>query len=224
MKYLFIATFLLIGSGLQAQNPASSDFISTDMAIAKFLDENQLVDETSLTYGEVNGSPYLHEDYRLGHLVTNTDHVFENKQLKYNIFLDQMQFRDGEKAYVVATPIKEAKIGTQNFISLFHINRLGYFEVMYNNNDVMVLKKHVVLFRDATTAEAYRDAKPAQFIADKPVYYILQGVDGLTEVQNKKQMQKAFEGSDAGSFIRDHKLNFKDDRDVFKLARALAGE
>gem|GEM_PF-3924062 len=191
------------------------------MELAKYMDAEKLADGTR--YSEVKGSAYETEEYLPGVLLTNTDVEFEIP-LRYNIYLDQMQFIRDDKGYTVTTAVKEANFGNRKYISLYHLSRLGFYEEIHKTDRVQVLKKHKKMYKPQSEAEGYRDPEPARFIDDKPVYFLLIDAVNLIELRGKKEIQNSFDDKIILGYIKGKKLNFKKDEDAIKLADFITDE
>ena len=84
---------------------------------------------------DIEGSPYLNDDFIEGSVYTNSKTQYEGVPLRYNIYSDEIEFRsDNGQVMVLAAPEVLEKVGDYQFEYIFYQilnnSRRGYFAVL----------------------------------------------------------------------------------------------
>ncbi|MCD6353908.1 MAG: hypothetical protein J7L95_00005 [Prolixibacteraceae bacterium] len=168
----------------------------------------------TLTESDIEGSPYLNNDFLNGTIYTTSKFRFENVPLRYNIYNDQLEFRtpDNEVQAMAAPEIVEkVEFGTTKMAYIPYSNvkkiRRGFFTVLLEGKASLYQRAEVV-FKDATEPGAYKEAEPAKFIRKPNTYFIRIGMEQAKRVGNKKELVDLFPDhkKEIAAFIKKNKI------------------
>jgi len=157
---------------------------------------------SSLGLEDIEGSPYLNDDFINGSVFTKSKTEFVGVPLRYNIFNDNIEFKTEDGTVMaVAGPetIEKIEFGDHKMMYLPYGNinkpRKGYF-IVIEEGKASLLSRPRMAFQEAKEPAAYQDAQPAKFIRQTDEYYIRVG-DRLAQLMRKK--------SDLSDVFPDHK-------------------
>jgi len=232
-KIIFSLSLLLFGVGSIAQNEGfiydggltiktTSDFYNLQGSdvrnSAAFLKEN-----------EIEGSPYLNDNFILGYIITKDDIKYVDIPLRYNIYNNEIEFEKQEAIFALEDPLNytEIVIGRQTFIFSSYtskkdtkrVNNSSYFEALNTNKELLLLKRYEVLFNKPVPSKGYVDAKPAEFKKSTVRYYLKFGGAAAQEVGSLKATLLFFgdKSKDVATFVKKEKIKFRKEDDLLKI-------
>lgn len=143
-------------------------------------------------YEDVNGTPYLFDDWTVSNIVLNDGRVIKNIRTNFNLVTNELLYQDekGQTMVAKSTVVKLVEAGTRKFITTPAKNT--YYEVLSTEGKAMLLKyyKKVILetkpFNSATIQK--------NFVIDES-HLLLVG-DNVTEVKSAKDIYEALSPSD----------------------------
>lgn len=211
-KYIFVgamcfSTFIAVQK-VKAQ--AQTNLMSIEVDGVRAKDYNT---------AEIEGSPFLNEEWIAGTATNNTTGETYNVSLKYDIAIDKLIFRgkdDGAMNFTV--PISSFKLGDDSYSNGFPAvddwNATTYYKVMGAGKNKLLRhfykKKQTV--RDIGGLLSYK-------YEDIDIYYLLK--DGkMTSIKpNKGNLLDALSDKKekVEAFAKQNKINFKNDADLAKL-------
>lgn len=153
--------------------------------------------QRQLEIKDVKGTPYLTEEFREGKVLMGRT-LYEGIQLRYNIYSDRFEARIDQQT-IELDPVKNA-IDTlyydgKRFVRRFlqpHENRnLSHLAVIYDDGGCTLFKQYRINFTPPREPGAYEDAKPAEFIPERPLYF-LEGEGSLFQVKGVKSIALFF--------------------------------
>jgi hypothetical protein len=177
---------------------------------------------------DIEGSPFLSEEFTDGSLITTDSVMYNNIPLRYNIFNDEMEFLQntpGAVPMVISNPRKfiyfilEDKV----FIYTAFLNNnkpgSGYFEVL-NEGRCQVLLRRNTVYAEEEKSQGYNYTKPARFEVKNHQYYLrinnnipeefsLRRGSILQIFSNKK--------SDIEHFVKENRLSYRDINHVIRI-------
>ena len=177
----------------------------------------------------VDGSPYLVKDFLMGKVEGFPDFY----QIRYNAYLDEVQFKKDNK---IMAFLKEEKYGTIKFTDTNETLKLanykyennsvlGYLFVIADTGNVKIYRKSSVTFQDFKVAKnSYETDSPANFRRAPDVYFVQRGTAGIVELpSNKKQLIELFpdKKEEIKNYLKDNKLDYNTKNNVQKLAAIL---
>ncbi len=142
---------------------------------------------------DIDGSPYLKDDFELGEIELIDNSVFTDILLRYNIYNDEIEYQDGGKNYSISAKHTLNKITIRDDIFVVEIyessvgEKQGYFTLLANG-EVKLLRKYNMELTDKVPARALQDPEPRKFIRKKDIYYVKEGLKRIHEFSNVKKL------------------------------------
>lgn len=171
------------------------------------------------------GSPFLSEEFVTGQVFTSGK-KFTNVPIRYNIFNDQMEFRQNELTYALYPESRISKVilGSETYVvEQYEIKgkmTYGYL-TRIDSGQLTVLSKKVVRFTDAQEAKALESSnKPAKFTRAADVYYYKIGNGEVTKVGSLKNLIESLpdKQNEVAVYAKKERLSVKAEEDLKKLA------
>jgi len=170
-------------------------------AALELYNENKFIsksDKSTLTEIDVEGSPYLNDEFVNGSIYTVQKVQFEEVPLRYNIFNDELEFKTPtDEVLALATPDIVEKVVMGDVI-LSHLSyeesnktKNGYF-VLLEEGKASLYAKPGIVYKKATPPAAYKDPEPAKFQKLSDEYYLSFKQGSAVPVNNKKNLVAAF--------------------------------
>ncbi len=117
MKYYIIITILFLS--VKITRAQTNPELKTMMGLIN-LDKTVSGDyESLLKTTNIEGSPYLLDDFTIGSVYTNTSDEFTDIPLRYNIYSDQIEFKTGDNSvFSMGTPeiIERVELGNYKMV------------------------------------------------------------------------------------------------------------
>lgn len=185
---------------------------------------NILYTNNSKKEQEVAGSPYAQEHFMNGSVIQNDSIIYKQIPLKYNIYNDQILFKhnDGMEFYLAAPEkFKEIRIAGQRYIyrDFLKGNKKtnGYYELL-EEGKISLLKKELIVLKEAQQAKAYKDPEPARFIMKPTEYYLLKDGNKIFAVKNEKHLLTLLDHKEElKAFIKKNKLKTRKAEDLIRI-------
>lgn len=180
-----------------------------------------------LTESDIEGSPYLDDEFVDGSVFMTSKVQFVGLPLRYNIFNDQVEFRfDDETVQVLSVPevIEKVEFGetTLEYSVYSNLNKIkrGFFVVLEKGKATLYARPRVN-FEDAKKAGAYSDAKPPRFIKRPDEYYIRIGKEPAELISRKKDFEGLFTDheKEMQEFLKNNKINTNRPEDLIKVVQ-----
>lgn len=172
------------------------------------------------------GSPYLNENFIAGELYYNDQFVYQDIQLRYNIYNDVLEYlnkRNGVAYNLDPTnKINKVIIGKDTFVvdSLLYGNKIKYcyFKLLYSGQVTLLVKMKVVLI-PRKNAQLYTEATLAKFARNVDSYYARVAEQPLQKVKKIKSLIALINDRNKAltEFAKKEKLRNKPE-DMVKLA------
>lgn len=195
-------------------------FAQVDYQISSALDfyrANKMATEDfyqTLTEDNIDGSPYLNNEFINGTVFTTSKYQFVDIPLRYNIFNDDLEFRTADnKVMAMATPeiIERVTLGEYEmvyipFSSLKKLKR-GYFKVIVIG-EVSLLARPQILYQKPEEPRPYKEAKPPKFVKKPDNYYLRNGKNEAIKVDKKSEVIDFFpaHNDEVAAFIKKNKI------------------
>ncbi len=174
---------------------------------------------------EFEGSPFLNEQFVQGQVFTSGKH-YTAVPLRYNIFNDQMEFRQNDLTYALypGERIQKVILADETYVAeKYEIHGkmdYGYFTRL-DSGKLTVLAKKVVRFTDKQEAKALESSnKPAKFTRAADLYYYKIGSGGIIKAGSLKNLIENLPDhkADVESYAKKEKLSTRNAEDLAKLA------
>lgn len=216
--FITLLSFLITGISLQAQQISLGE-ISRNARFNNQIDEFNN-GKTKIKYSDIQGIPYYYPQFVNAKVGNNSDSI----PLRYNIFLDTIEVV--EKGDVYELPKEEPTpdftfLTTKEKLVFVKTNDLysGYFFEL-NEGKYRILKKVMTKYQPATPAPNTLIAgTPAQFILQKPIYFI-QSENSFTKIpKNAKELAADFpnKAKEIKDFVDKNKIKLNREEDLIKL-------
>jgi hypothetical protein len=216
MKRLVILLLTFLPSILSAQTIEKG--LMDEFRFNKLLD---YTNSNSAIYANIQGTPYLEEDFVKGTVLTTDSILYSDVPLRYNRFDDELEFQKYDKTYVIdpKSILKRAEFGgivlTCAEYMIKEKSANGFFQVITEGRAVLYIK-HSIKFVKKEAEKAFVGAKPARFDYPDETYYI--SVDGnpAIKVTGNKNFCQLFSGkeSEIETYCKKEKISNKNLNDL----------
>jgi hypothetical protein len=173
--------------------------------------------EWKLSYNEteIEGSPYLNNNFIEGSVYTTSKTSYVGIPLRYNIYNDRLEFRFGKGPVQVMTVpeiLEKAEFGENTLeYSVYKVNnriKRGYF-VVIEKGDATLYSRPRVKFEGAKSAEPFKAPEPPKFIRQSDEYYIKVGMKPAVIISKKRDLEGLFpeHKAEIRNFIKKNEIN-----------------
>lgn len=223
-KYILILIFFLpftFNSLAQMEYRlfTAADFYHTQ----KFASSNNMA--RVLTEKDIDGSPYLNDNFINGSIYLSTKVQYADIPLRYNIYNDEIEFEKPDKEVIaLGTPETVEKVVFGNYTmeyipySIAKKVKRGYFIVLLDGKGSLYARP-VVEYEAPKEPGAYQGPVPAKFIQKSDKYFIRFGQDAAQLIENKKELSKLFpdHNHEIEVFVKKNKINTRNRKDLKSL-------
>lgn len=217
---ILIATLLLSFNSLNAQTMLNG--LMDNFRFKKITEGTYF--RNSLTLAEVEGTPFLNDEFLPGKITANDGSVYTDIPLRYNGYTDDLEFQKDKDNYNIdpKSMVKRAEFGgsTFCFMKYYEGPKLSehFFEIL-TEGKATLLVKYTIKFLDKEQVKAYADPKPARF--DMPVKDHYLSIDGAPAklITNKKALLGMFgdKSDEMQSYMSKNKVSAKGDDALTKI-------
>jgi len=177
---------------------------------------------------EVEGSPFLYEDWKKGSVTFNQGSVLSGVDLKFALFGNQLFFRKEEEMLEFTLPVKEFQIHTSNtqsrlfrsyYPTIAENTSKTFYEVVVDGK-IQLLK---VINREVKDHKSYNEPVKKRFL-DKETWYMFIPDGTIHFLKRDKESLKALLPEQAEKIekaIKEKNLKLKKDEDIIELFRIL---
>ncbi len=162
--------------------PVLNNFYSYESSQPKKVDE----------YKDIEGNPYLDSTFKEG-IIYLKDSIAYKLPLRYNIYADQMEYRQKEVSYIIENPqlFNMVKLDGTIFVYLPFLDKGGYFELAESGN-CSLLQKRLVAYQPAEGPKPVTMiVNPAKFVRQMDIFYIIRNNKDFYKI---KYMNSVIEG------------------------------
>jgi hypothetical protein len=222
-RYFLVLFFLFITIGFSFAQDVYQIQESMD-----FFKRNQFQSgewKNTLTENDIQGSPYLNDEFIQGTIFTTSKTQIINVPLRYNIYNDQLEFKTpNNEIQAMAAPeiIEKVDFGDFTMVYVPYTNvkkiRRGFFKVLQEGNASLYSRSELT-FKQATEPAAYKDPEPAKFVNNADSYYIRIGMEQARKVGSKKELITIFPDhlDEITAFIKKNKIKTNNPEKLKKL-------
>jgi hypothetical protein len=143
--------------------------------------------------------------------------------LRYNIYLNEMEYRLNGVNYVIGNPaaVKKLVIGPSSFIYLAIMKKGGYVEVLDTGRCTLLLKRSIRYKPGEGAKPIIGTPTPAEFVRGNDVYYIRVNKSEPIGVSSLKTVTLALEDQKEkiDSFITREKIRRASKENLLKIAK-----
>lgn len=186
----------------------------------------KLAKDTDHSVKEFEGSPFLNEEFVAGQVFTATK-KFTAVPIRYNIFNDQMEFRQNDLIYALYPEPRIIKVilGDETYVvekyeikgKLAH----GYLTRL-DSGKLTLLAKKAVRFTDRQEAKALESsARPAKFTRVQDMYYYKIGNGDVIKIGSLKNLIESLpdKKDEMNTYSKKEKLSTKNEEELKKLVK-----
>lgn len=209
------AMIVLLGNNLQAQGLYAQDLNGSPIRTKQYLD--------------INGSPYFLDRWEKGTVQLDNGQTY-SLDLKYDLLADELLFRNknGDSLNFVQ-PVKEFKLSyidenkqqTHLFRNGFpstgaKTNEKSFYEVLYDGGTKLLKRRAKSTWMESTT---YGTANQTKNITERVSYFIVKQGKIMPVKNDRKSVIAALgdKSAEMDKYIKDNKLDVKQDDDLIKL-------
>ncbi len=178
-------------------------------------------------YRDVQGSPYLSEDFISGVVQMKDGNRYQGP-LRYDAYAGQMEFRTDEgTVYAIAHPETIETIAVEKDTFLYFPDEKdpakGNYYQLITGGDYSLLMKHRTILKNPEPARPYRDATPAQFVPQKGEYFLYHTQTGLVPVRNNREVKKFAESMNetVQAFLKKNRIKTDELEDMIQFTKYL---
>jgi hypothetical protein len=226
MKHLFSVIILSI---IYSVNIYSQDLYELKQAFDFFNSFKQTEGgwKTALSEVDIEGSPYLNDEFIEGSIFTTSKNQFVNVPVRYNIFNDEIEFRTDDgiiQAIALPETIEKIEFGDykMEYIPYLLGGRIkrGFFVVLEKGNATLYARPQI-LFEPAKEPGAYSDAQPPKFIKSSDEYYIRVGMEPAKIIIKRRDISNVLPDhqEQLEDYIKEHKIKTNRPDDLGKLVQ-----
>jgi hypothetical protein len=180
--------------GTSAQNPTLAT-----QAVEMNLESSSEFYSWSAGSTRIDGSPYINEEFDLGMIFWNLN-WHEEIKLRYNIYQGSFE-AELERGIIVIDPIKNNidtvkyrdEVFVKKYLNLDDAIQVVYLVLLGEQNGYALFKHYQMKINEAVTdTDLYNEARPAEYEALKPVYYVIKGTETWT-VKGSKTLAEVYD-------------------------------
>ncbi len=170
----------------------------------------------------IMGSPHENSEFEKGDIYTTLKQHYSGILLRYNIFDNQMEFRNPEGEVNIISPpdiIDSVIIGESKYIYLPFISgskeTKSFFKVLTSREPFLLIKMYVV-FKEPEPPGGYKEAVPATFVRMQDELYLTLSPGEPVKVNGKKEFLEFFPArkDEIDDFIKKNKIRFSKPEEV----------
>ncbi|WP_423128650.1 hypothetical protein [Gaoshiqia sp. Z1-71] len=179
---------------------------------------------TEVSYDQMGGSPFLNNEFVSGEIFLTDSTSYKNVPLRYNIYTDNMEFRDKSNQIL--------EVGDPRKFDRFELNGAVFRYLPYNSGSrtesgylleltpgkATLYKKIKISLRNAVPPQAYKDAEPPTFVSVPPEYYLALTGHETEKVKSNKHLTELLKPiqPDIDDYIKNEKLKLNKEEDLIR--------
>lgn len=217
---------VLIFVGTMAQNPVTST-----QAMEQNLRASGEYFSWALDHSDIKGSPYLTEEFKSGMIYWNNTWN-EGIDLRYNIYQGIFEAKL-ESGIMVIDPIKNnmdtlkyhQEVFVKKYLNVGKDLQLVYLSLLGQQNGYALYKQYRIRYTEAVTdTDLYNEAKPAEFKAQAPEYYVFRGNEHWT-VKGSKSLSEIFQvdAKVIKNHVKENKLKLSQEEHLLETVLYFSG-
>lgn len=172
---------------------------------------------------EIEGSPYLADDFTNGDVFYNGKFQIPNVALRLNLFNDEFEYKNKNSVLVFAEPDHIDKIVMDNEVFIY-LKRTPQQEVYgfvkkWNTGFPAVLTKMKIEFKKKEEVQAFAESKPDRFERAADRHFIMKSEEEIARITSIKRLIKYLgaHASELSSFAKREKISSGDAEELAKL-------
>lgn len=178
-----------------------------------------------LSENEIEGSPYLQDEFVSGSIYTAQKIHYIEVPLRYNIYNDNLEFKlPSDEIQALSAPeiVEIAIIGDiqLNYSPFIKSNKVRHgFLILLEEGKASLFSKPVVAFKEATEPAAYKLVEPAKFVRKADEFYIRIGNEPAKLINGKKDLIESFQDNreKVENYIDKNRIKTNKSEDLIKV-------
>lgn len=172
---------------------------------------------------QIDGSPYLQEDFKPGEVYYDGKYKVENILLRLNLYNDEFEYKDKSVVMAFSNPGRIDKIVIDNelfyYVKETESHKLSGFVKASHEEFPAVLTKMKIDFLEKEEAKPYVDPKPDRFERTHDKYYIMKSDSEVAKISSVKKLIKYLgdHGTELTKFAKEEKISASDVAELSKL-------
>ena len=174
-----------------------------------------------LAFVDVIGSPFANDEFIIGNVVLNNGDEYEDVPLKYNIYNDELYFKNlkDEMLLSFVIPVKSFKLAGQTYMSGYpeidNFTKNSYYRLLAGNKIKLLSKS----YKTIVETKPYNSANVEKKFESYKTYFIFKEGKMYRFKPSRKNLLDLFDssGPKMEEYIKQEKINFKNDQDLVKL-------
>jgi hypothetical protein len=206
----------------------SQTFTITDLSSLSDLmsfEKNKSSEFNNPSYANVDGTPYLNEEFIPGDVFINDTILIEEVPLRYNVYSDEMEFVSAqEQVLVINDPNKKFEFNLEG--ELFSIQEYsehgnterGVLQLLVDG-DFRLYKKYQVDFKPATKAIGFQEAQPNRFTRQDDQYLLAVEQEAPETFRNHKDLLEKLKAHKPAieKYAKEQKLKLRSESGLIQL-------
>jgi|GEM_PF-1121693 len=218
-------TVILVCSVFLVQVPSSmAQLVSPRSSNVQF--DNLLSRGTEINpvyYDEIEGSPFLENEFMPGTVVMKNGRIFENIGFRYNMHTNQIEFKDEGKILTFVNPrdLEYVFFGNHRFIYEKYFLKgkpvEGYFKVLADGYARLLVKRYAEIKSEKMPVSNFGEVNYRNYFRITEDYYITKDGQNLIPVRKQKRsLLKALEEkkTEIEAFLEASGLDIRNDVDL----------
>jgi len=178
----------------------------------------------TLKMSDIQGTPYLKEEYNQGKVVTSDGKSYENIPMRYNAFSDDLEFKKGADYYNFdpKSIVKRAEFGGVIFSCMTYGSedktKSGFFEILTEGRATLSIR-YTIKYLEKEKVQPFADPQPARFDKPKKEYYLSFGSFPAKLITTKKSLLELFgsQKDEMDAYISKNKLSIREEGELIKI-------
>ena len=207
-----VASVLLGSLGFCQSMEVSEDMIESGIGFANY---GGILMGKALPAPEVEGDPYLFEDFTLGNIYLKSDKKLSNQEFNFDIYNDLVLVEKPKGFYSFNLNYVSAFETLNNkYINTSKYGLSGFSRVLYEGENVKLVKHQYLYIKDPTYIEGVDTGSRNIKIYKMEDLYLIKG-DKSIELKKKSDLREAFkDDQEIYNFIKENKLKPKKEEEL----------
>ncbi len=224
-KYIF---FIAIFVGV-ASNLVHAQINYTLKELSEKVDQLKWNNRTQYDYSNVQGTPYLFEEFINGEVYYDRKIKISPILLRYNLYNDEFEYKDKSLNMTISNPESIDKIVLQGQVFIYVDNKnqakvSGYVK-RWNDQFPAVLTKMKIEFFKKEEPRPYVESKPERFERAHNKHYLMKSEQDIERISSVKKLIKSLGNhkSELTEFAKKEKISSSDPEELAQLLKFYQG-
>lgn len=223
----FVIVFIIVAGLIGSSKAQEGGLVSIDILNDQGIFESAFKIRPEGRYREIQGSPYLNPDWKMGQIWLEGDSLPGIFSMRYNVYGNEMQFIVGNDTFAITNPFVVSSIVLDNrefkYLAFDHNgnDNMAYFEVIAEGKYRLLALHKTILNQGKEPLTPYHpQTQNDQFLYVKT--YFLQTPDepNPVKVKDSKKFWATHlheNRTELNAFIRENRIRISRESDLVKL-------